>query len=121
MSRPGLLPGCRSVGPIAVDVIEPLRALRLHVDEAASGVAADLTFGARTAAVEEARLLLVDESNPLGDWTRLAQWGSWSGSINAAGTDLAIDPARYLGSRGRSWGIPVCAWGIDWAPGCSNS
>jgi hypothetical protein len=93
------------VGPITVEVIEPLRTLRLHVDDATSGIAADVTFVARTAAVEEPRLLLVDGTNPLGDWTRLAQWGTWSGAIQTGGSDLAIDPARHLGTRDRSWGV----------------
>jgi hypothetical protein len=93
------------VGPIAVDVIEPLRSLRLHVDDDGSGFGADLTFLARTAAVEEPRLLLVDGTSSLGDWTRLAQWGAWSGSIHAGGASLAIEPTRHLGTRDRSWGV----------------
>jgi hypothetical protein len=93
------------VGPIAVDVIEPLRTLRLRVDAATSDIAADVTFEARTAVVEEPRLLLVDGTSSLGDWTRLAQWGHWSGSIHAGGADLAIEPSRHLGTRDRSWGV----------------
>jgi hypothetical protein len=93
------------IGPITVDVIEPLRTLRLHVDKGTSDIGADLTFRARTAAVEEPRLLLVDGTNPLGDWTRLAQWGTWSGSIHAGGADLAIDPSQHVGTRDRSWGV----------------
>src|SRR5260221_2376859 len=39
------------VGPIAIEVLEPMRTLRVRVSDA--GLSADLTFSARTMAVEE--------------------------------------------------------------------
>ncbi len=43
-----------SLGPIVVDVIEPLRTLRIAVDAPDQGLRADLTFQHRSPAIEEA-------------------------------------------------------------------
>ena len=39
------------VGPIAIEVLEPLRSLRILVDDKESGIKADLTFTARALAL----------------------------------------------------------------------
>ena len=44
-----------AVGPITVEVLTPLRLLRVRVDAPEQGLSADLTFTARTPAVEEPR------------------------------------------------------------------
>jgi hypothetical protein len=93
------------VGPLAVEVVEPLRVLRLTADAADLGITADLTFTARTPAVEEPRARTLDGPTLRADYTRLTQWGAWRGTVRAGGTSLAIEPDRVLGSRDRSWGV----------------
>ena len=39
------------IGPFAIDVLEPMRRIRVTIDENDTGIAADLTFTARTACV----------------------------------------------------------------------
>ncbi|WP_278258875.1 hypothetical protein [Nocardioides convexus] len=39
------------------------------------------------------------------DAQRFAQVGTWEGTISVDGTDLAVTPDRWVGSRDRSWGI----------------
>ena len=39
------------------------------------------------------------------DAQRFAQLGSWSGRISIDGEEIAVDPATWIGSRDRSWGI----------------
>ncbi len=39
------------------------------------------------------------------DAQRFAQVGSWSGVIAIDGEEIAVDPAVWIGSRDRSWGI----------------
>ena len=46
------------VGPFRMEVIEPMRRARVILDDNASGVSCDLTFSARTAAIQEARQTL---------------------------------------------------------------
>jgi hypothetical protein len=70
------------------------------------GIERDLTFRARTVAVEEPRQRRVP---PVGiltmDHTRLTQWGTWQRSISVDGADLRIDPSDVAGTRDRSWGM----------------
>jgi hypothetical protein len=70
-----------------------------------SGVEADLTFVARTAALEEPRFTRRAETRTVMDYTRLTQFGAWEGSITIDGDRIAIRPAEVVGSRDRSWGI----------------
>lgn len=93
------------VGPLAIEVVEPLRVLRITADAADLGVQADVTFTARTPAVEEPRARMMDGPILRSDYTRLTQWGAWSGTIRAGGSSISITPNRVLGSRDRSWGV----------------
>lgn len=104
----GRAPGRRdhtAVGPLRVEVLEPLRRLRVVVDAADLGIEADLTFAARSPAVEEPRFTLRDGPATVFDYTRLAQWGTWSGRIRVDGTEIPVDPAGHPGCRDRSWGV----------------
>ena len=91
------------IGPIAVEVLEPLRRVRLAVGPNEHELAADLTFEARTAVVEEPRNTTVADARRVMDVTRLTQWGSWSGSISVGGEPLELGAGMY-GVRDRSWG-----------------
>jgi hypothetical protein len=93
------------VGPISVEVEEPMRRLRLRVVPNETGLEADAVFHARTAPVEEPRFTARDGGRVLMDSTRFTQWGGWSGSVSAEGERLVLAPAEVLGSRDRSWGV----------------
>ena len=93
------------VGAIEVEVVEPLQSLRVHVDDPAEGIHADLLFQGRSAPVEEPRTLAYAGTRLYMDSTRLTQFGRWSGSITVDGETIAVDPARVPGTRDRSWGI----------------
>src|SRR5690606_11870636 len=94
-----------AVGPIRVEVVDPLRQLRVIVDAADLGVAADVTFTARTPAYAEPRFLLHRGADVVFDYTRLTQLGAWRGRIDVGGATIALDPAVHRGVRDRSWGI----------------
>ncbi|HEX6416874.1 MAG TPA: hypothetical protein VFZ77_00200 [Acidimicrobiales bacterium] len=95
-----------AVGPVRIEVVEPLRVLRLVVAPNDRGLTADLTFRARTAAVEEPRQRLVRDNVPVMDYTRLTQWGTWEGTITLpTGVTLDVDPSRTYATRDRSWGV----------------
>jgi hypothetical protein len=94
------------VGPIRVDVIEPMRVLRLSADRNAQGIGADLVFRARTIAIEEPRQRIVTDDGILAmDHTRLTQWGTWEGTIWIDGHAIEVDPATTVATRDRSWGV----------------
>ena len=105
-----------AIGPIAVEVEVPMRQLRVTVDAEDLGMRADVMFTARTPAVEEAPFRLFAGPRPVFDYTRLTQWGAWSGSITVDGREHTIDPATFLGSRDRSWGIRPIGEPVGGAP-----
>jgi hypothetical protein len=95
-----------TVGPYRVEVVEPLRRVRLVCDTSDRGVGFDLTWEGSFMCVDEPRHLLHD---PFGrvtlDGCRFAQVGTWSGILHVDGTDVQVSPDRWVGSRDRSWGI----------------
>jgi hypothetical protein len=105
------------VGPIAIEVVEPLRALRVRVGRNDFGIEADLLFRARGTAIEEPRFTWRVGGRLLMDVTRLTQFGLWEGTIAAGGRSLAIAPARVLGIRDRSWGVRPVGEPESGAPG----
>ena len=98
----GRIPEDRSqtrIGPLTIDVVEPLRVTRVRVDAADLGIDADVTFTARTVALEEPRQTITAGTKTLMDSTRLTQWGTWSGRIAAGG---ARDPDRSTSTAPRT-------------------
>jgi hypothetical protein len=93
------------VGPIAVEVLEPLRSLAVRVASPEHGIAADLTFTRRAPPCEEPRFVRRAGARTLMDLTRLTQNGFWSGRLELEGRTIAIDADRFWGTRDRSWGI----------------
>ncbi len=94
------------IGPLRIEIVEPLRTVRYVVEENEHGLTADVTFRARTEAIEEPRQQIVRDNVPMMDYTRLTQWGTWEGEVTLpTGVTLAIDPARTYATRDRSWGV----------------
>jgi hypothetical protein len=94
-----------AVGPISIEVVEPLKTLRVRVAPNAHGIAADLTFRARALAVEEPRFTYRIGPRTLLDYTRLTQNGSYEGFVEVGGRRTEIRRDQVLGTRDRSWGV----------------
>ena len=107
------------VGPIFVEVLEPLRALHVRVSDNDFGLSADLAFYARTGAIEEPRFTYRPEGRVLMDVTRLTQFGFWEGYIRIGDEEIAIFPDRTPGTRDRSWGVRPVGEPEGGAPGMS--
>jgi len=93
------------VGPIRIEVIEPLQRLRIIVEDNEHGITADLTIDGRHFPIEEPRTTRRNGPRIVQDVTRLTQLGSWSGWIKAGGREVRLDPASAIGTRDRSWGV----------------
>lgn len=93
-----------SCGPVRIEVVEPLRVLRLIVDDD-HGIGCDLTWRARTVAVEEEPFHRLSGSRLTMDYTRMTQFGTWEGTVAAGDREVTVDPETFLGSRDRSWGV----------------
>ncbi len=95
-----------NIGPIRIEVREPMRAIRFVVEPNEHGISCDLTFRATTVAIEEPRQQRRSaEGIILTDHTRLTQWGAWEGTVVVDGDQLRIDPGDVSGTRDRSWGL----------------
>ncbi|MEO8266355.1 MAG: hypothetical protein ABI706_12720 [Ilumatobacteraceae bacterium] len=93
------------LGPIDVDIVEPMRVIRVSVDAADHGMRADLTFTARSAAIEEPHYSWRTGVRAIFDYTRFTQFGTWTGWIEIDGTRYEIASNTVWGSRDRSWGV----------------
>ena len=94
-----------SVGPLRVEVIEPLKKLRFIVEPTEHTVAMDMIWEGVGPAIAEPNQYIRSMGRVTFDTQRLAQMGSWSGALHVNGTDLNVDPATSWGSRDRSWGV----------------
>jgi len=90
------------VGPIAVEVVEPLRQLRVTLD-LTDGLAADLMFEGRHPPIEEPRFTFRQGPLLVMDSTRMTQNVRVSGWVDIDGRRHALD--GWPGTRDRSWGI----------------
>ena len=86
-----------SVGPIRVEVLEPLKQLRFVVEPTEHTVAMDLTWEGFGPAIPEPNQFIRNGSRVTFDTQRLAQMGSWSGTLDVDGTDAERRPRHHLG------------------------
>ncbi len=93
------------VGPYRVEVIEPLRRIRLVCDTAEHGLGFDLTWEGSFDCIDEPRHINRAGNRVILDGCRFAQVGTWAGTIHLDGRDIAVEPDVWVGCRDRSWGI----------------
>jgi hypothetical protein len=98
-------PSETQVGPLRVEVLEPMRVVRVVVERNETGIEADLLFRPRTACIEEERAPMRRDRRVIMDTTRFAQFGSWEGRVLALGDATDVRPERVRATRDRSWGI----------------
>lgn len=92
-------------GPISVEVVEPMRALRVVIAPNDFGIEGELVFRARTEALEEPRLTIRQGTRVFMDSTRFTQFGTWNGWLAIGAERVKIDASHVLGTRDRSWGV----------------
>ncbi len=90
-----------AIGPVRIEVIEPLQEIRVVVEDAE--LAADLTFTGRHFPIEEPRFIHRLGPRTFMDYTRLSQAGDVSGTVSFAGSTRRLDAVDGL--RDRSWGV----------------
>lgn len=91
------------VGPVAIDIVEPYKTVRLRVDAATAPLGVDLTFSARTRAYGLRRGTMKAGHEIIWDQCHMFQSGSYSGSYTFEGKTYAVD--NWWGQRDHSWGI----------------
>lgn len=91
------------VGPIRIEVLEPLKKLKVTL-AATEGMSAELVFEGRAFPIEEPRFIHRNGPRTFMDYTRLTQNGRYTGWFEVDGKRVALAPGA-VGTRDRSWGV----------------
>lgn len=94
-----------SVGPLSIEVIEPLRKLRVRCNDNEWGISLDATWTGSMPAFEEPRHYIREHGRTIFDTCRLAQTGDWEGSLRDGASEYRLTADQWWGTRDRSWGI----------------
>src|SRR5690606_22920135 len=95
----------QEVGPIRLEVTEPLRQVRVVVDAPDHGVEADLRWVGSFPAVDESPHVHRQGGRVILDAQRFAQVGTWEGHLRVDDAEWALGHDTWVGTRDRSWGI----------------
>ena len=93
------------IGPLSLEIQEPLSQIRIMCDDAESGMHCDLLFTAFIPPHEEPRFIRRTGAQLSMDLTRMMQNGTWSGSITHGEQVIEVTASGFQGTRDRSWGI----------------
>lgn len=91
-----------AVGPVRIEVIEPLKTIRLIVENH-EGVSADLVFDGRSEPIQEPRFTKRNGTRLLMDVTRFTVNTRVTGWVEVDGKREIYESG--LGTRDRSWGV----------------
>jgi len=105
-----------SVGPLRVEVVEPLKVTRVVLAPNESGIECDLTFRGRTVPTEEPKNIMHEGTRLIMETSRFTQFGLWEGFIQVGGDRIEVRPQATLGLRDRSWGVRPVGEGMGGAP-----
>ncbi len=94
-----------TVGPLALQILEPLRTLRLTCADNEFGIAFDLTWKALHEPYLEDRIVRFAGGRKVYDRTNYDQCCAVSGTISVAGRTLDVTPDTWVGVRDHSWGM----------------
>ncbi len=94
-----------SVGPIRIEIIEPLKKLRFVIEPNEHGIEMDVVWEASIPAHEEPRQYLRRKGKVVFDTQRFAQTGHWSGTLTSGDKTFEVTADRWRGCRDRSWGV----------------
>lgn len=91
-----------NVGPISIEVVEPLKTVRLVIDQH-EGISADLVFTGRSAPLQEPRFTRRNGARMMMDLTRFTQNARVEGWVEIDGERIRYESG--FGTRDRSWGV----------------
>ena len=93
------------VGPMRIDIVDPMREIHVSIDSNSTGISADLVFRAISPAHAEPMEVMYRGTRRLMEATRFTQFGKWSGRIVTPAGVQEVDGSNTFGVRDRSWGF----------------
>jgi hypothetical protein len=93
------------VGPLSIEVLDPMRAIRVRLDKNETGIECDLVFRSSTVPTQEPRSNMHEGVRTIMDTTRFTQFGAWEGHWSVGGVRRAVDASLTMGIRDKSWGV----------------
>jgi hypothetical protein len=94
-----------AVGPLALQILEPLASLRLTCGENPYGITFDLTWQGLHEPYLEDRIVRYSGGRKVYDRTNFDQCCAVTGTMTVDGTTLIVDPSTWVGVRDHSWGL----------------
>ena len=95
----------QQVGPYRIEVLEPLRRVRVVCDGDDHGVGSTSRGRARSPRSRRSRTSSATATAPSSRARASPSSAPWSGEVRVGGDTIAVEPSTWLGSRDRSWGI----------------
>jgi hypothetical protein len=108
------------VGPLKIEVLEPMKMIRVVLEENETGICCDMTFSGRTSATLEPKNLLAEGVHVIMDTSRFAQLGFWQGYFSIDGKRTELHKSEVPGVRDKSWGVRPVGEPQGGAPGLLN-
>ena len=94
-----------AVGPLALQILQPLQTLRLTCADNDYGIAFDLTWDALHEPYLEDRIVRYAGGRKVYDRTNYDQCCAVVGTITVDGRTLEVTPETWVGVRDHSWGL----------------
>ena len=110
--------GETEIGPLRIEIVEPMRQLRLTVAENEHGIECDLLFTATSVPHEEPQSTMFDDGHLIMHTSRFTQMGYWDGHITVDGERITVE--RAIATRDKSWGVRPVGEPQGGAPGLLN-
>ncbi len=108
------------VGPLRLEIVEPIRTVRLRIEPNETGIECDLVFHSRTTPHLEPRNVMYDDLRCIMDTSRFTQLGGWEGWFSIAGERRTLAAGQTCGIRDKSWGVRPVGEPEPGAPGLLN-
>ena len=107
------------VGPFSIEVLEPLRKIKVTLEPNEHNIECELIFEARTVPHEEPPNVMHDDGHLIMHNSRFTQLGKWNGHITIDGNRVEVSMGS--GARDRSWGVRPVGEPQGGAPGLLNN
>jgi hypothetical protein len=109
-----------TVGPLRLEILRPMRIVRVCVEPNETGIECDLRFRAATIPAEEPKNVMFEGTRLIMHNSRFTQLGRWQGYFSVDGSRTEVSPQRVIGMRDKSWGVRPVGEPEAGAPGLLN-